>query len=275
MKKFNIGLQLYSVRSAMAADFEGTLKAVSEIGYKYVEFAGYFGKSAEEIKALLEKYSLKCESVHQTLSINDEKKASGEIEFLKSLGVKYVFIPWYEKTKLAGTDAWGETLENFKKMSALLKENGMTLGYHNHDFEFAVHDGKYLHDHIFDEIGLDNIIPELDTCWVRYAGLDPAAKIREFKGYVPVVHLKDFTCKNLASGPVYALIGGAAASNEDNGFKYRPVGSGMQNFDEILAACEESGTDTVIVEQDQCYEEGELNAVKSSYDYLKERYDFN
>ncbi len=272
MKKFNLGLQLYSVRDAMASDFEGTLKAVSEIGYKYVEFAGYFNKSAKEIKGLLEKYGLKCESVHQTLSVNDDEKVKAEIEFLKELGVKYVFIPWYEKTKLAGSEAWGETLANFKKMSALLREAGMTLGYHNHDFEFARHDGKFLHDHIFDEIGIENIIPELDTCWVRYAGLDPAAKIREFSGNVPVVHLKDFSCKKLASGPVYDLIGGASASSADNEFKYRPVGRGMQNFDEILAACEESGTETVIVEQDSCYEEGELPAVKASCEYLKSRY---
>ena len=268
MKKFNLGLQLYSVRGEMAKDFEGTLKKVSEIGYKYVEFAGYFGKSAKEIKAILEKYGLVCESVHQTLSINDEAKAKEEVEFLKELGVKYVFIPWYDKEKLAGTEAWCETVENFRKMAALLKEYGMTLGYHNHDFEFARHEGKFLHDHIFDEIGRENIIPELDTCWVRYAGLDPAAKIMEFKGYVPVVHLKDFTCKELASGPVYELIGGASAQKTDNGFRFRPVGSGMQDFKAILEACEMAGTDSVIVEQDSCYEEGEISAITSSYEYL-------
>ena len=272
MKKFNLGLQLYSVRNAMAADFEGTLKKVSEIGYKYVEFAGYFGKSAEEIKALLDKYGLVCESVHQTLTADDDAKMADEIEFLKTIGVKYVFIPWFKVENLAGSSVWDETVLKFRKMSEALKACGMILGYHNHDFEFARHNGKFLHDHIFDEIGLDNIIPEIDTCWVRYAGLDPAAKIREFSGYVPVVHLKDFTCKNLASGPVYDLVGGASASKDDNGFKYRPVGQGMQSFDEILSACEESGTHTVIVEQDLSYEEGEIPAVTASFNYLKERY---
>lgn len=272
MKKFNLGLQLYSVRNAMAADFEGTLKKVSEIGYKYVEFAGYFGKSAEEIKALLDKYGLVCESVHQTLTADDDAKMADEIEFLKTIGVKYVFIPWFKAENLAGSSVWDETVSKFRKMSEALKACGMILGYHNHDFEFARHNGKFLHDHIFDEIRLDNIIPEIDTCWVRYAGLDPAAKIREFSGYVPVVHLKDFTCKNLASGPVYDLVGGASASKDDNGFKYRPVGQGMQSFDEILSACEECGTHTVIVEQDLSYEEGEIPAVTASFNYLKERY---
>ena len=272
MKKIKLGLQLYSVREAMNSDFEGTLKTVSEIGYKYVEFAGYFGKSAEEIKALLDKYGLVCESVHQTLSANDDAKMQEEIEFLKKIGVKYVFIPWYKVENLAGNPTWDTTVFEFKKMAKALKANGMQLGYHNHDFEFARHDGKFLHDHIFDEIGRDNIIPEFDTCWVRYAGLDPAAKIREFSGYVPVVHLKDFTCKQLAAGPVYDLIGAESVLKEDNGFKFRPVGQGMQNFDEILAACDDSGTDTVIVEQDSCYEEGEISAVKASYEFLASRY---
>jgi sugar phosphate isomerase/epimerase len=256
----------------MAADFEGTLKKVSEIGYKYVEFAGYFDKSAEEIKALLDKYGLVCESVHQRLSANDDDKMAAEIEFLKTIGVKYVFIPWYEKNDVAGSETWGNTVSEFKKAAAALMRAGMTLGYHNHDFEFARYDGKFLHDHIFDEIGRENIIPELDTCWIRYAGLDPAEKIREFSGYVPVVHLKDFTCKRLASGPVYDLIGGESVVKEDNGFRFRPVGQGMQNFDEILAACEAAGTDTVIVEQDASYEEGEISAVTASYEFLKSRY---
>ena len=64
MKKFNVGLQLYGVRNAMKEDFEGTLKAVSEMGYEYVEFAGYYDKSAEEIKEILDRYGLKCVSVH-------------------------------------------------------------------------------------------------------------------------------------------------------------------------------------------------------------------
>lgn len=276
MKKFNLGLQLYSVRKAMANDFEGTLKKVSEMGYKYVEFAGYFGKTAEEIKALLEKYSLTCVSVHQTLTIADKEKAREEVEFLKKLGVKYVVIPWYDKSKLKGNEAWNQTVKNFKEMADLLKEYGMVLGYHNHDFEFARYNGKFLHDYIFEEVGGERIIPEIDTCWVRYAGLDPADKLREFSGRVPVVHLKDFSCKKLAQGPVYDLIGSDAEvpeSKADNAFEFRPVGNGIQDFDSILEACSECGTETVIVEQDEPDgNRSELEAVAISAKYLKERY---
>ena len=274
MKKFNVGIQLFGVRDAMAADFEGTLKALSEMGYEYVEFAGYYNKSSEEIKALLDKYNLKSISVHQVLSFFDDDP-QGKVDFLKGFGVKYVVVPWHDVSKLAGSEGWAETVRDFNEKAELFAKNGMVLGYHNHDFEFETFEGKYLHDYIMEAIPEGKIVPELDTCWVHYAGINPAEKIRQFSGKVPVVHLKDFVCKNLGSGPVYDLIGKSGetavkASREDNGFEFRPLGMGRQNFAEILAACEECGTETVIVEQDKTYGGmTELEAAKISRDYLK------
>lgn len=275
MKKFHVGIQLYGVRKAMEADFEGTLKAVADMGYEYVEFAGYYGHTAEEIKGLLDKYGLKCISVHQGLDFYDQNPDAAA-EFLKSFGVKYSVIPWYGVEKLAGSDAWKASAERFKSVGEVLKAHGMKLGYHNHDFEFEKHDGKYLHDYIFEEVG-DLIDPELDTCWVHYAGINPADKIREFSGRVEIVHLKDFICKELGGGPAYDLIdnsgkGLGKKSREDNGFQFRPLGQGRQNFAEILEACEQAGTEIVIVEQDQTYDLPELEAAKISRDYLRDTF---
>ena len=275
MKQFHVGIQLYGVRNAMERDFEGTLKALADMGYEYVEFAGYYGHTAEEIKSILDKYGLKCISAHQALDFYDEDPDAAA-EFLKAFGVKYSVIPWYGKEKLAGTDEWEASAARFKKVGAVLKAHGMKLGYHNHDFEFEKHEGKYLHDYIFDEVG-DLIDPELDTCWVHYAGINPADKIREFAGRVEIVHLKDFVCKELGGGPAYDLIdnsgkGLGKKSREDNGFQFRPLGAGRQNFLEILEACEASGTEYVIVEQDQTYDIPELEAAKISRDYLRETF---
>ncbi len=257
----------------MEADFEGTLKAVADMGYEYVEFAGYYGHTAEEIKGLLDKYGLKCISVHQGLDFYDNNPDAAA-EFLKSFGVKYSVIPWYGVEKLAGSDEWEASAARFKSVAEVLKAHGMKLGYHNHDFEFEKFEGKYLHDYIFEAVGDDLIDPELDTCWVHYAGINPADKIREFAGRVEIVHLKDFVCKELGGGPAYDLIdnsgkGLGKKSREDNGFQFRPLGMGRQNFAEILAACEEAGTDIVIVEQDQTYELAELEAAKISREYLR------
>lgn len=274
MKKFGVGIQLYGVKNTMKEDFEGTLAAIKEMGYEYVEFAGYYDKSAEEIKEILDRLGLKCVSVHQGLDFfNEEPKKA--VDYLKTFGVKYVVIPWYDQNALAGSDKWDATVKNFTEKAELLKANGMMLGYHNHDFEFKKFEGKTLHDYIFEAIPTDMIVPELDTCWVHYAGLDPADKIREFAGRVGIVHLKDFNCKALGGGPAYALIDTDGnpidvPSREDNGFRFSPLGGGRQDFAKILAACEESGTEIVIVEQDAVYDGmTELEAAKISRDYLK------
>ena len=277
MKKFNVGIQLFGVRNAMAEDFEGTLAAIRDMGYEYVEFAGYYGKTSEEIKAILDKLGLKCISVHQRLDFFNEDP-QGAVDYLKGFGVKYVVVPWHEVDMLAGNPGWTETVRDFNEKAELLAKNGMVLAYHNHDFEFEKFDGRYLHDYVMECVPDGKIIPELDTCWVHYAGINPSEKIREFAGKVPVVHLKDFVCKNLGSGPVYDLIGTSGdtaikASKEDNGFEFRPLGMGRQNFAEILAACEESGTETVIVEQDKTYDGmSELEAAKIARDYLKDTF---
>ena len=274
MKKFGVGIQLYGVKNTMKEDFEGTLAAIKEMGYEYVEFAGYYGKSAEEIKEILDRLGLKCVSVHQGLDFfNEEPKKA--VDYLKTFGVKYVVIPWYDQNSLAGSDKWEDTVKNFTEKAELLKENGMMLGYHNHDFEFKKFEGKTLHDYIFEAIPADMIVPELDTCWVHYAGLEPADKIREFAGRVGIVHLKDFNCKALGGGPAYALIDNDGnpvdvPSHEDNCFRFSPLGGGRQNFAKILEACEESGTEIVIVEQDAVYDGmTELEAAKISREYLK------
>lgn len=275
MKKFKVGIQLYGLRNSMAKDFEGTLRAVKALGYEYVEFAGYFGRSAEEIKALLDEIGLKCISVHQALDFyNDDADAAAE--FIKTLGAKYSVIPWYEKEKLAGTEKWPETVARFNKIADVLANRGMMLAYHNHDFEFEKFEGKYLHDYIFEAVPADKIIPELDTCWVCYAGLNPADKIREFDGRVEIVHLKDFVAKRLAGGPAYALIDADGneikTTREDNGFAYRPLGQGRQDIAEILKACDESGTEIVIVEQDDTYEVPEIEAARMSREYLRDTF---
>ncbi len=277
MKKFKVGIQLYGVRNSLKEDFEGTLKAIKDMGYEYVEFAGnrYNGKSADEVKAILDELGLKCISAHQGLNFSEEQPEEC-IKFFKTLGVKYYIIPWYEKTWLAGNPEWENTVKRFRKAADFLSENGLMLGYHNHDFEFEMVDGKYVYDYIFEAIDPDKIVPEIDTCWVCYSGLDPAAKIREFAGRVEVVHLKDFYANQLKAGPAYALIDANGnpikPKDENSGFRFRPLGQGMQDFGKILEACEESGTEVVIVEQDETYDMPELEAARISREFLRDKF---
>lgn len=271
MKKFKVGLQLYSVRDAMEKDMDATLKAVKEMGYDYVEFAGYFGKTAEEVKALLDKYELKAISVHQATDLF-EKEGKAAVDYLNTIGVEYSAIPWYDKNELYNN--WDETVKKFAEVSKLLKAGGIQLMYHNHDFEFVKIDGEYVLDKLYRTLDAETLMPEIDTCWVHYAGVNPAEYVRKYAGRIKVLHLKDFVCKKLGGGPVYALIDEDGneiknASKEDNGFKFTPVGSGIQDWNEILTAADEAGVEYVIVEQDDSYEMCSLEAAKMSRDYLK------
>lgn len=271
MKQFKVGLQLYSVRDAMEKDMDATLKAVKEMGYDYVEFAGYFGKTAEEVKALLDKYELKAISVHQAIDLF-EKEGKAAVDYLNTIGVEYSAIPWYDKNELYNN--WDETVKKFAEVSKLLKAGGIQLMYHNHDFEFVKIDGEYVLDKLYRTLDAETLMPEIDTCWVHYAGVNPAEYVRKYAGRIKVLHLKDFVCKKLGGGPVYALIDEDGneiknASKEDNGFKFTPVGSGIQDWNEILTAADEAGVEYVIVEQDDSYETCSLEAAKMSRDYLK------
>lgn len=272
MKKFKVGVQLYSVRDDMEKDFYGTLKAIKEAGYDYVEFAGYYGYTAEQIRGMLDELGLECISVHQGPEgfIADPE---GSVRFLNVIGAKFCAIPWYP------IDSWrekfDETIEMFKQVSRTLAKGGIRMTYHNHDFEFEKIDGEHILDRIF--AAMDGEIEgEVDTCWAHYAGVNPAEYILKYKGQLKTLHLKDFECERLAAGPVYALIDSEGKaerpSREGMGFRFRPVGSGRQNFAEILAAAEEVGIDYVIVEQDEWYEQGAIAAATESRRYLRETF---
>ncbi len=273
MKDFKIGLQLYSVRDDLAADFEDTLRQVKALGYDYVEFAGYYGgKTGEELKAILDEIGLRSISVHQGLDFFVEG-GQAAFDFFKAYGVSYIVIPWYDLGKLAGSPDWEVTKALFMQVATEAKKNGMSLLYHNHDFEFNKIGDRYIYDVMFEELA-GYVDPQPDTCWLHYGGVDPAAYVRKYGDRIDVVHLKDFTCTKLAAGPVYALIdndGNAVEkpSQEDSGFCLVPLGKGRNNFEEILGACDEINADLLIVEQDNFTGMTPMEGVAESRRYLK------
>lgn len=268
MKRFPIALQLYSVRDRMEVDVEETLRAVKEMGYDGVEFAGAFGKSAEELAALCAKYDLVPISAHVPFA-EMQADLEGTLAFYKELGCRFVTIPHSSAEHRPGGEKFDELIADATKIGERAKELGMTLLYHNHDFEFVKLDGKYGLDVLYDSVPAEYLKTQLDTCWVRVAGEDPAAYIRKYSGRAPVVHLKDFVGQKTEN--MYALIGTDTDKEEKTqAFDFRPVGSGVQDFPAILAAAAEAGAEWVVVEQDR--PDGEhtsLDCAKISIDYLK------
>ena len=271
MINFPIGIQLYSVRDDMAKDFEGTLRKIKALGYDGVEFAGLFGKTAAEVKALCDEIGLIPVSAHVPFvdMINDPE---GVISTYKEIGCEQVVIPYLTPEYRPGAEKFGEVIEGAKVLGEVCKKLGLKLAYHNHDFEFAKVNGEYALDILYKEVSADLLQTQLDTCWVNVGGENPADYIRKYSGRTPTIHLKDFVGQKGEN--MYALIGiddGAQNKvDEKEAFCLRPVGYGKQNFPEILKASEEAGAKWVIVEQDNpSMDKTPMECAEMSINYLK------
>jgi sugar phosphate isomerase/epimerase len=265
-----VALQLYSVRNEFAADLGGTLKEVKEMGYDGVELAGFAKHSPAEVKAALDEAGLKCISAHVPFDAikNDPK---GTFETYKSVGCEYVSIPWLAGDIAPGGEKFNEILPLIKEFGQIAKDMGLVLLYHNHDFEFRKVGDKYGLDVLFEEVPADLLQTQIDCCWVKMVGIDPAGYIRQYNGRAPIVHIKDFTVSGKLSSVPYDLIGAEAqAKKEERGtFMFKPVGSGMQDVPSILQASLDVGAKWVVVEYDQSPEYPTLETAKISREYLK------
>ena len=256
-----VAIQLYSLRDEMAKDFKGTLKAVKEMGYDGVEFAGLYDHDPKEVKAMCDELGLVPISAHVTTDeyLCDEGGVPAVLDRWQTVGVKYVVIPYLVEDRRPGAARWkGEDVKNptYDLMKAVGEgaiERGMQLLYHNHDFEFKNKvDGKYMLEVLYDSFTPELLASELDTCWVNVGGEVPADYIKKFTGRAPVVHLKDFHMTGSLPKHLYALIGidEEESQAEENTFEFRPVGHGLQDMPAILASSIEAGAKWVVVEQD-------------------------
>lgn len=266
-KTLPVGLQLYSVRDFMASDLPGTLKKVKEIGYDYVEPAGLCGVSAEAFKKALDDAGLKAICAHVPLAemLADQDKVIND--YGKVIGLKYIAIPYLGESDRPGAENFENVLDFIRAFGKKCAENGITLLYHNHDFEFIkMPDGRYGLDYMYETVDSAALQPELDCCWVKVGGENPAAYVRKYAGRCPVVHLKDFAGEK--SNNMYNLIGMKETAKETSAFEFRPVGYGRQDIPSILKAATESGAEYLVVEQDNPGEQTSLEAAAMSRNYL-------
>ena len=262
-----VAVQLYTLREEMKVDMRATLEKVKALGYEGVEFAGLFGKTGEEVRDMCQEIGLVPLSAH--VPYVDMVEDITILETYKTIGCKYVVVPYLKEEHRPGTDAFAEVIENIKKIGAAANELGLTLLYHNHDFEFIKLDGKYALDILYEEVNATLLQTELDTCWVNVGGEVPADYIKKYAGRCPIVHLKDFYGEK--SEDMYELIGlEATAPKRPGNFEFRPVGSGVQDFPAILKASEDSGATWVVVEQDKATMGlTPIESVEKSREYLR------
>ncbi len=246
-----IGLQLYSIRSAMADDFFGSLEKVKAAGYNCVEFAGYGDYTAAEIKKELDRIGLEAYSSHvgyEQLDRHLDEVAAYSAE----LGLSWVICPGYPIKTADDCRAISAILV---KAAKKLEPMGIRVGYHNHYRELEKIDGQYIFNLILKNDAGIKLAAEVDTCWVQYADVDPVAFIDSLGSQAGPLHFKDINTnyKNLAGGEINA-----------------EVGTGMIDFPAVVATARRNGIlDKGFIVEQEAFTRDMFESIKISCDNIK------
>lgn len=225
-----IGIQLYSVRTEMQRDFEGTIARIAGIGYNEVEFAGYFGRTPEQVREVLARNKLAAPSTHVGYDVANWDKT---LDVAKAIGHEYVTIAYIDEPRRRTVADWRRIAGDFNRLGASARARGLRFAYHNHDFELRPIDGTVPLDLLMAETDPASVSYEMDVYWVTFAGADPKAYITKYPDRFVMLHLKDS-----AGGPKNAQV---------------DVGSGTIDFAGILRldAGQRHAVKHVFVEHDQ------------------------
>jgi sugar phosphate isomerase/epimerase len=262
-KKY-IGLQLYTVRDAMAKDPAAALAKVAKLGYTSVEGATYtgnelfYGSDANAFKALLKQNGLIMPSAHYRLGeelvngesqkgtiLNDWTKA---VDDAAAVGIKYMVCAYLSQPERGNLDHYKKIAEDFNKAGETCKKAGIQLCYHNHDFEFIQEDGKYPYETILHNTDKELVKFEMDLYWITKANQDPIALFNENPGRFPLWHVKDL--------------------DKTPERKFTEVGNGIIDFKKIFAQSKKAGLQYFFVEQDVCPGDP-FDSISQSISYIK------
>ena len=194
-RQIPFGLQLYSVRADCGKDLPGTLAKVAKMGYVAVEFAGYYGRTAKDMRKLLDDNGLLCCGTHTQLDTLLGDNLPGTIEYNKTIGNKYLIVPGLPAKYRGSHEAWLETAKIFNELAEKVKPQGMLVGYHNHSAEFKPIDGKRPWDTFCGNTSKD-VIMQIDTGNALHGGADPLPYLYKYPGRAITVHVKAFSKKN-------------------------------------------------------------------------------
>jgi sugar phosphate isomerase/epimerase len=239
----SIGIQLYTVRGLMQRDAAGTLEKIAKIGYQEVEFAGLYGKSAKEMRSLLDRFGLAATSSHiGTAEMRGDWERT--LEDAVTLGQRYITCAWI--------DAGDRTLNGYREIADLFDRSGeaarsagLQLCYHNHDFEFTRVEGVVPYDLLLSECDHDLVKMEMDIYWLVKGGRDPLEYFQWYPGRFPLLHVKDM----------------------DAAGKMVDVGQGVIGFRGIFERAAQAGMQHFFVEHDE--PKDPLATARVSYDYLR------
>jgi len=252
--KIPIALELYSVRHDLEKDADATLKAVAEMGYEGVEFAGPPKHDADALRAMLDECGLKCCGWHTPFDMMQDDKLEDTIALNKTVGNPYLIIPGIPENLRKTRADWQKLAGFFNELAKKLADHGMATGYHNHHVEFTELDGEKPWDTFFGNTNKE-VIMQLDMGNALSGGGDCVAILERYPGRAVTVHLKPYTIE---------------PGKEDRAAGFRPIiGEDDIPWDKVFELCETTGdTEWYIVEyESDAYPP--LEAVKRCLDALR------
>lgn len=248
-----IGLQLYTVRDLLKQDFEGTLARVAAIGYREVEFAGYFDHTPQQVRAVLDRNGLDAPAAHVAFETMDDGW-DAVLHTARLIGHRFVVCPWIPEEQRRTPDDWRRVGDRFNRAGAACRDAGLRFAFHNHSYEFErFADGTFPYDLLLAHTDPALVTLELDLFWITFGGGDPLAYFTRYPGRFPLVHVKDMKPK---SAPDVTPDQVMAA-----------VGQGSIDWKRIFARSREAGIEHYFVEHDQPADP--FASIRASYDYLR------
>ncbi|MFP7298897.1 sugar phosphate isomerase/epimerase family protein [Neobacillus niacini] len=247
MSKIPIAVQMYTLREESSKDFTGTLRRVAELGFDGIELAGFGGLSAKEVKVLLDDLNLKAVSSHVPLE-ELENNLMQVIEDQKTIGSSFVVCP-YLMPERQSEDGYIALTSFLNQTGEILRREGITLCYHNHDFELKrLSDGRTALEAIYEDTNPENVKAEFDIYWLTKAGEIPVEWISRYQNRTPLIHLKDMT--------------------RDEAQFFAELGTGGVDIQSVLNMGEEAGVQWWIIEQDES-RLTPFESIEISLNYLK------
>jgi sugar phosphate isomerase/epimerase len=238
-----VGVQLYTVRTEMQKGVERTLEQIARIGYKEVEFAGYFDRPAKEIKALLDRVGLAAPAAHSADLNAIRGNFAKALEDATTIGHRWVVCAWLPDDARS-VDGYKKAAAEFNRAGELARKAGVRFAYHNHDFEFKSLGNTTGFDVLLAETDPKLVEFELDLFWITKGKHDPLEYFAKHAGRFPLVHVKDMT----ASGDM------------------TDVGAGSIPWAKLFAKRKQAGIQHFFVEHDQ--PKAPFESVGASYRYL-------
>ena len=244
-----ITVQLYSLRDALEADFEGTIRKLAAIGYPCVEPAGFHGRKPAEVAKLLANLNLTAPTAHYGLPLGDAKNEI--IETALELGHHYLItgVPPGGQDDYTTTDQVKAIAEQYCIAADNVAAHGLQVGYHNHDWDLAEFEGQPAY-HTFLAHTPESVLWEADLFWIARAGIDPVEFLQEIGPRGKVLHFKD-----------------GHITDRSIEIPFLPAGQG--EVDLIAAAKVGNDAEYIAVELD-AYDGDMLKAVEQSFLYLTE-----